>query len=809
MAEGEDLQNWADLGYAENADGLFSTLGLDDSFLNDMGSGIFNAGASADPLGGAPAGGEDVPDDVLFEVPEMASLPSGGLFLDGGAAAAAAAPLPPAAFPGGPGALEDGVAPPKAPAAGYLRHPSDGMAVPMGVGPAAEVPAVAGAQKHAPAVRGGAPVVASGALHGPGGGEAARVGMVPGQYGPGVPLGGPELGGGMGLMGGQQVGMGFVGESPGMLGMSGMAGGYFPRGVAGPMGFVGSQMALQRQMPMGSLPSLMQNPQARGAMALVQGMNMPPQLHGVARSAAALAAGQQRPIVPMDVTAAAVMSAQRAKAPPSMAVVPPQMRDTARAADAAGGAGRQRKRARGEGAARGAAKGPAKGGKGGGASAGGASDVDEFLRAKNREHARNTRLRKKAYLVDLKNEIDALLKEADRRRRQRLAAIVQLSDRQSVRRRVMQTFFYYRAIGETDLLKWQQILDANFTMVMPVTPYRPFRLTEVQVSSFTRKIVGAQGMAEDSASLQLLLESVGTKFGARPKVRFTCGPQSTLLIADIILCRWMMRTEDAVLRGAAAEVMNHGMLKAVYTPQNRLLSVQMHFDVMVFMQHLSCIGVPPLFPDWVVPTTIGSALREIKQPCIFTEAEAPFRILHVNNAWSDICGYTAEEVRGMSPSVLQGKDADNAHVRKAIERLKVARCTSFVVRNYRKDGSAFNNYVRIIPLHNIHSGQCTVTHYIGIIQVVTPDNHVKPDHQAKPDHAPKQRDDAPPPKAPHAPKEQPPRDQRPAPAEQTPRAAAAGRPKALDGAKDAKDAAAREAKVAGGAAAGDGTRGGS
>ena len=50
-----------------------------------------------------------------------------------------------------------------------------------------------------------------------------------------------------------------------------------------------------------------------------------------------------------------------------------------------------------------------------------------------------------------------------------------------MRKQVLQTMFFYRASAETSLKRWGSILDENFQLVLPITPYRSFPPAEVGV----------------------------------------------------------------------------------------------------------------------------------------------------------------------------------------------------------------------------------------------------------------------------------------------------------------------------------------
>ena len=54
------------------------------------------------------------------------------------------------------------------------------------------------------------------------------------------------------------------------------------------------------------------------------------------------------------------------------------------------------------------------------------------------------------------------------------------------------------------------------------------------------------------------------------------------------------------------------------------------------------------------PTSLAAALRNNTVPQIITEGEPPFRIVHVNQTWCHLCGYSAEEVWGRTCRFLQG-----------------------------------------------------------------------------------------------------------------------------------------------------------
>ena len=111
-------------------------------------------------------------------------------------------------------------------------------------------------------------------------------------------------------------------------------------------------------------------------------------------------------------------------------------------------------------------------------------------RDRNREHARSTRLRKKAYVQKLKELVEGLHAERTEEVRQRRVAIQHLAETQNVRRAVVRSFLRFHANFESDERKWSTILEDDAWLKQPVTPYRSFRRAEIEQVSLARNILG-------------------------------------------------------------------------------------------------------------------------------------------------------------------------------------------------------------------------------------------------------------------------------------------------------------------------------
>ena len=104
-------------------------------------------------------------------------------------------------------------------------------------------------------------------------------------------------------------------------------------------------------------------------------------------------------------------------------------------------------------------------------------------RERNREHAKSTRLRKKAYVSKLKELVDGLHQERSEEVRKRRVEQQHLAEVQRVRRTVIKDFLHNHSNYESDPKKWSTILEDDFVLIQPVTPFRSFRKVEIEDSS--------------------------------------------------------------------------------------------------------------------------------------------------------------------------------------------------------------------------------------------------------------------------------------------------------------------------------------
>ena len=93
-------------------------------------------------------------------------------------------------------------------------------------------------------------------------------------------------------------------------------------------------------------------------------------------------------------------------------------------------------------------------------------------RDRNREHARNTRLRKKAYVEELKRTLTELVAQRDKAELEKKQVAQREVEQREVRFRVIEEFLKLRGGNESNYASWAAILDANFALTRPATEFR-------------------------------------------------------------------------------------------------------------------------------------------------------------------------------------------------------------------------------------------------------------------------------------------------------------------------------------------------
>lgn len=96
--------------------------------------------------------------------------------------------------------------------------------------------------------------------------------------------------------------------------------------------------------------------------------------------------------------------------------------------------------------------------------------------------------------------------------------------------------------------------------------------------------------------------------------------------------------------------------------------------------------------------------------------DGELRITAVNPAFTQITGYTADEVIGRHPRFMQGKDSEQPAVQSTRSAIRRGEAVRALLRNYRKDGTPFWNNLHLSPVRNARG---EVISWIGLVEDVT------------------------------------------------------------------------------------------
>ncbi|MDB6007683.1 MAG: multi-sensor hybrid histidine kinase [Prosthecobacter sp.] len=116
---------------------------------------------------------------------------------------------------------------------------------------------------------------------------------------------------------------------------------------------------------------------------------------------------------------------------------------------------------------------------------------------------------------------------------------------------------------------------------------------------------------------------------------------------------------------------------------------------------------------------LSSAVKQSKESIMITEAQLDLpgpKIIFVNPAFTEMTGYTATEVLGLTPRLLQGPRTDREVLNRLRHNLEQGDTFAGETVNYRKDGTEFDLEWQIAPLRN---ADCAITHFVAIQRDIT------------------------------------------------------------------------------------------
>jgi hypothetical protein len=140
---------------------------------------------------------------------------------------------------------------------------------------------------------------------------------------------------------------------------------------------------------------------------------------------------------------------------------------------------------------------------------------------RNREHARTTRQRKKAFVLKLRDLVEGFHAERNEEARKHREGIQRDAELQRVRCEVVQTFLHFHSMYERDEQKWSQILEDDFWLKQPVTPYRSFRRSEIE--KVCRSNASARFLIRQGCRTNASTSSFSSLFSGMPYIPWSSG----------------------------------------------------------------------------------------------------------------------------------------------------------------------------------------------------------------------------------------------------------------------------------------------
>lgn len=193
----------------------------------------------------------------------------------------------------------------------------------------------------------------------------------------------------------------------------------------------------------------------------------------------------------------------------------------------------------------------------------------QACRNRNRQHARNTRLRKKAYVDELKASLTKMVEERDRAEEARKEAESKKEQQRLARKEILQEFLKCRGENQRDSSKWDGLVQDSktFHLTLPITNFQ----TMVETSDSTKAVdhqvlVGTQDIMADASYLASFLQSLGSTGNTATEsddsadatnpvyLDFRCDDSLFLLDGDASLLYWSATTRGVLSKVSLVKV---------------------------------------------------------------------------------------------------------------------------------------------------------------------------------------------------------------------------------------------------------------
>jgi two-component system cell cycle response regulator len=123
--------------------------------------------------------------------------------------------------------------------------------------------------------------------------------------------------------------------------------------------------------------------------------------------------------------------------------------------------------------------------------------------------------------------------------------------------------------------------------------------------------------------------------------------------------------------------------------------------------------------EHIAPPLMRNLVDASPQPVALVDAQDPDHpVVYVNASFLALTGYAEEELLGRNLRMLQGQQREQDGRHRLREALGRGEAYATLLRNYRKDGSAFWNEFNVMPMRD---AQGQVSHYAAFYREPRPD----------------------------------------------------------------------------------------
>ena len=223
--------------------------------------------------------------------------------------------------------------------------------------------------------------------------------------------------------------------------------------------------------------------------------------------------------------------------------------------------------------------------------------------------------------------------------------------------------------------------------------------TNVSTDSKSRKSP-SKSMRSPWSTVQLKEHSIDA-IGAY----YAINEDDMIMIDDILMCPFVFRTKNSVHCGALTDCVTPGMMRAMFSKNNKLQSLEMVYDAMGYMQQLDGANGGVVTAE-VIPGSLEMALMNSPNEArVITEARPPYSVVHLNESWTRLTKNTQMESEGCPlPELLEGDqpessvDGNSGTLRQTLEEVAKGRSSCSTYLHYDKTGNTFVNFMCSYPL---------------------------------------------------------------------------------------------------------------